>query len=53
MGQNDRERKGRIVHRWLGIAAVGFFFLSIGTGLLWANACFPGCRQRGTALAYF
>lgn len=40
MGQNDWERKGRKWHRWLGIASVGFFFLSLGTGLLWANARF-------------
>lgn len=40
MGQNNWERKGRTAHRWLGIASVGFFLLSLGTGLLWANARF-------------
>jgi uncharacterized iron-regulated membrane protein len=40
MGQNDWERKGRLLHRWLGIASVGFLFLSVVTGLLWANARF-------------
>ncbi len=40
MERNDWERNGRIAHRWIGILSVGFFFLSLGTGLLWANARF-------------
>jgi uncharacterized membrane protein YkoI len=40
MGRNDWERQGRLLHRWVGIAVVGFLLLSVGTGLLWANARF-------------
>jgi uncharacterized membrane protein YkoI len=40
MSRNDWERQGRRLHRWLGVVAVGFLFLSVGTGLLWANARF-------------
>lgn len=38
MNRNEWERHGRRVHRWLGMAVVGFLLISVGTGLLWANA---------------
>jgi uncharacterized membrane protein YkoI len=34
------ERLARKTHRWLGIATLAFFFISVITGLLWANARF-------------
>ena len=40
MSRNDWERQGRRLHRVFGVVAVGFLFLSVGTGLLWANAGF-------------
>jgi uncharacterized iron-regulated membrane protein len=40
MSRGGYERITRITHRWLAIGAGGFFFLSLVTGLLWADARF-------------
>src|SRR5690349_20427261 len=32
------ERAMRNAHRWIAMTAIGFLFLSLMTGLLWANA---------------
>ncbi|MBA2251690.1 MAG: PepSY domain-containing protein [Nitrospirales bacterium] len=40
MAKGDAERKMRNAHRWIAMAALGFFLLSLITGLLWANARF-------------
>ena len=40
MNRGRYERIIRIAHRWLAMGAGGFFFLSLFTGLLWADARF-------------
>lgn len=40
MAKGDAERKMRNAHRWIAMSALGFFLLSVVTGLLWANARF-------------
>lgn len=40
MARGAFERKIRNAHRWMAMAAVGFFLLSLITGLLWVNAKF-------------
>lgn len=40
MSKGDTERKMRNAHRWIAMSALGFFLLSLTTGLLWANARF-------------
>ena len=40
MARGAFERKIRNAHRWIAMAALGFFLLSLLTGLLWANAKF-------------
>lgn len=40
MARGAFERKIRNAHRWVGIASLSFLLLSVGTGLLWANAKF-------------
>lgn len=40
MARGDSERKMRSAHRWIAMSALGFFLLSLTTGLLWANARF-------------
>lgn len=40
MARGAFERKIRNAHRWIAMAAIGFFLLSLLTGLLWANAKF-------------
>ena len=40
MSKGDTERKMRRAHRWIAMSALGFFLLSLLTGLLWANARF-------------
>lgn len=36
----NSERNMRNAHRWIAMSAIGFLFLSLVTGLLWANAPF-------------
>ncbi|MGZ8423022.1 MAG: PepSY domain-containing protein [Nitrospira sp.] len=40
MSRGGYERVFRQAHRWFGIGALGFLLLSVGTGLLWADAKF-------------
>ena len=40
MSRGGSERIVRLVHRWFGMAALGFLLLSVVTGLLWADAKF-------------
>ncbi len=40
MSRGGSERIIRLVHRWLGMGALGFLLLSVVTGLLWADAKF-------------
>ena len=40
MSRGSYERSLRQAHRWFGIGALGFLLLSVGTGLLWADAKF-------------
>ncbi len=40
MSRAGFERFTRVAHRWLAVGAGGFFFLSLITGLLWADARF-------------
>jgi uncharacterized iron-regulated membrane protein len=40
MSRAGYERITRLAHRWLAVGAGGFFFLSLVTGLLWADARF-------------
>ncbi len=40
MSRGGSERVLRQAHRWFGMGALGFLLLSVGTGLLWADAKF-------------
>ncbi|WHZ14848.1 MAG: hypothetical protein OJF52_001688 [Nitrospira sp.] len=40
MAKGDRERRVRLLHRWIGLSSLAFLLLSVVTGLLWANARF-------------
>lgn len=40
MSRGGYERVLRRAHRWFGMGALGFLLLSVGTGLLWADAKF-------------
>ena len=40
MSRGSYERSLRQAHRWFGIGTLGFLLLSVGTGLLWADAKF-------------